>query len=262
MEEIAEITEITIDRLTPEEKTPKKEPVVREIPFTIIINGKELATLLCTPSGLTHLTAGFLLSEGLIRNKEDIKQMVLNEKGWYIQIHTRDSLIIPEALVSKRLIGSGCAGAVSFYRSLDAQDTTPVESPFQIPRDQVFILIKEFQQKSTLYRQTGGVHSCALATPERIEVFAEDIGRHNAVDKVFGECLLKDISTQDKVLLTSGRITSEILIKTAKRQVPIIISPSAPTDLAIGLSRKLKLTIIGFVRGKRMNVYSHPQRVT
>ncbi len=121
--------------------------------------------------------------------------------------------------------------------------------------------MKEFQQKSSLFRKTGGVHSCALGTTEEIQVFADDIGRHNAVDKVFGECLLKDISTIDKVLLTSGRVSSEILLKVVKRQVPIIISPAAPTDLATDLAQKLNLTVIGFVRGKRMNVYSAAERV-
>ncbi len=257
-----ETTEITIDRLDPEGKARRKEPVVREVPFTIFLNGKELATLLCTPSGLNHLAAGFLLSEGLIHKKEDIKRMVLNEKGWYIQVSVNEGATHQQSLSPGRLISSGCAGVTSFYRSVDARETTPIDSPLQMSREQVLTLMKEFQQKSSLYRETGGVHSCALATPEKIKVFAEDIGRHNAVDKVFGECLLQDILTQDKILLTSGRITSEILIKTAKRQVPIIISPSAPTDLTTGLAQKLRLTVIGFVRGKRMNVYAATDRVT
>jgi len=248
-------------RITSQGETQKEESVVREVPFTIILNGKELVTLFCTPSGLTHLASGFLASEGLLKKSEDIKEMVLNEKAWYIQISVDESNIDREAFSSRRLITSGCAGAASFYRSTDARLAAPTDSPLQISRDQVFSLMKEFQQKSSLFRKTGGVHSCALGTTKEIQVFAEDIGRHNAVDKVFGECLLKDISTIDKVLLTSGRVSSEILLKVAKRQVPIIISPAAPTDLAIDLAQKLNLTVVGFVRGKRMNVYSAVERV-
>jgi len=253
---------ITTVRITSEGKKPKEELVVREVPFTIIVNGKELVTLLCTPSGLIYLAAGFLASEGLLKKKEDIKEMVLNEQGWHLRITVNESAIDPEALPSRRLITSGCAGAASFYRSTNARLVAPIEdSPLQISWDQVFSLMKAFQQKSSLFHETGGVHSCALSTTGQIEVFADDIGRHNAVDKVFGECLLEDIPTQNKVLLTSGRVSSEILLKVAKRQVPIIISPSAPTDLAVGLAQKLKLTIIGFARGKRMNVYSAAERV-
>lgn len=252
---------VTAIRITAEGKTQREELVVREVPFTIILNGKELVTLLCTPSGLPHLAVGFLASEGLLKKREDIREMVLNEKGYYIQINVDEDTIDLETLSSHRLITSGCAGAASFYRNSDAKDTTPINSPLQISRDQVFSLMKEFQQKSLLYRQTHGVHSCALVTVEKIEAFADDIGRHNAVDKVFGECFLTDIPTKNKVLLTSGRVSSEILLKIAKRQVPMIISPAAPTDLAIGLAQKLNLTVIGFVRGKRMNVYSAEERV-
>jgi len=258
MEEIKRVTAIHV---TTEEKVSKEELVIREVPFTIILNGKELVTLLCTPSGLTNLAVGFLTSEGLLQKKEAIKEMTLNEKGWYIQINADENAIDSEALSSHRLITSGCAGAASFYRSQDARGIASINSSFQISRDQVFSLMKEFQQKSSLFRQTGGVHSCALATSERIEVFAEDIGRHNAVDKVLGECSLKEIPTQNKALLTSGRVSSEILIKVARRQVPIIISPAAPTDLAIGLAQKIGMTVIGFVRSKRMNIYSVPERV-
>ena len=258
MEETKPLTAV---RITSEGKKPKEELVVREVPLTIILNSKELVTLLCTPSGLTHLAVGFLASEGLLKEKEDIKEMVLNEKGWYIQINVDESTIDLEALSSRRLITSGCAGVASFYRSTDARLAAPIDSPLRISRDQVFSLMKRFQQKSSLFRKTGGVHSCALGTTEEIQVFADDIGRHNAVDKVFGECLLKDISTIDKVLLTSGRVSSEILLKVVKRQVPIIISPAAPTDLATDLAQKLNLTVIGFVRGKRMNVYSAAERV-
>jgi len=122
-------------------------------------------------------------------------------------------------------------------------------------------MAKEFQQRSQIFRTTGGVHSAALCDTEGILVFSEDIGRHNAIDKIFGECILRDIPTDDHIIITSGRISSEILLKIAKRNVPILISKAAPTNLGISLANDLGVTLVGFVRGKRMNVYANEWRV-
>jgi FdhD protein len=105
------------------------------------------------------------------------------------------------------------------------------------------------------------VHSAALCDTKSILVFSEDIGRHNAIDKVFGECLLKDIPIHDRLLVTSGRVSSEILSKAAKRRIPLLISKSAPTNLGVQLANEVGITLIGFVREKRMNVYTHRWRV-
>jgi len=130
-----------------------------------------------------------------------------------------------------------------------------------ISEDSIRTLVLEFQRRSVLYRLTGGVHGAALCDSEGIRVFNEDIGRHNAVDKVIGECLLREISMRDKIMVTSGRITSEMLAKVAISGIPIIISKSAPTDLAVDLAIRQGVTLVGFVRGKRMNVYSNGQRI-
>jgi FdhD protein len=112
-----------------------------------------------------------------------------------------------------------------------------------------------------MHRATGGVHSAALCDTRNIIVLSEDIGRHNAVDKIFGECILNDITTDDHIIITSGRVTSEILLKVAKRNIPIIVSKCAPTNLGVRLAADLGVTLVGFVRGKRMNVYTHAGRI-
>ena len=114
---------------------------------------------------------------------------------------------------------------------------------------------------SKLFKSTGGAHAAALCDSDRLLVFKEDIGRHNAVDKAFGECLTNGIETEGKLLLTSGRISSEILLKSVKRGIAILASRSAPTSLAVQFAEKAGLTLVGFVRGKRMNVYSNAQRI-
>ena len=119
----------------------------------------------------------------------------------------------------------------------------------------------EFIQRSEVFKATGGVHSAALCDTKNILVFNEDIGRHNAIDKIFGECLLKDIPTDERLVITSGRVSSEILLKVARRNIPIIISKAAPTDLGVKLANDLGMTLLGFVRGKRINAYANEGRI-
>ena len=135
------------------------------------------------------------------------------------------------------------------------------EDSFKIDVEKLFSLFKDFQKKSELYKSTGCIHCAALADSENIIFLAEDIGRHNAVDKVIGYALLNEITLRNKVLLISGRISSEMVLKAGKWKIPVIVSRSAPTSLAITLAEKIGLTVIGFLRGKRCNIYTHSQRV-
>jgi FdhD protein len=137
-----------------------------------------------------------------------------------------------------------------------------VESKVQVTAATIFNLMREFQHRSELYRSTGGVHSAALADNQGITVFAEDIGRHNAIDKIFGQCFDRGLPVQERMILTSGRISSEIVVKVARRKVPVLISKSAPTNAGVKLADELGITLVGFVRGARMNVYTHDGRVT
>ena len=136
-----------------------------------------------------------------------------------------------------------------------------IVSGITIAPPQVFSLVEKFVKHSRIFTNTGGVHSAALCNTEDIILFSEDIGRHNAIDKVFGEALLKDISLKDYILVTSGRVSSEILVKAARRNIPVLISKSAPTDAGIRLADELGVTLIGFVRGNRMNIYANNRRV-
>lgn len=122
-------------------------------------------------------------------------------------------------------------------------------------------LSNKLNENSQLFKETGGVHSCALCSEEEIIMFHEDVGRHNALDKIVGEAFLKEIPFEDKILITSGRISSEMIIKTAKQRIPIIVSRSAPTELSVGIAKELGITLIGFARGRRMNIYQGEERI-
>jgi len=234
-------------RITEEGKSQSEDTVVREFPLTVILNNQELVTLLCSPQDLDYLAIGFLASEGLIKGQDEIKQITVNEPVGAVHVITKKGF--SGELVLKRLITSGCGRGTSFY-SPTAQQELKIESSISLPA-----------ARSQVFQATGGVHSAALADSQNIILFKEDIGRHNAIDKIFGECILKDIPTRDRIIITSGRISSEILLKIAKRGVPILISKSAPTNLGVKLANDLGVTLIGFVRGQRMNIYANEQRV-
>ena len=256
-----ETLKLHIVRITEKDKNRMEDLVVRERPLTIILNNRELVTLLCWPTDQRFLAVGFLYSEGLISSKDEIKKITVDEKRGVVRVETEEDNESAGELVFKRFITSGCGRGASFYSSADAGAMARVESQIRLLAKDVFALMKAFHRRSKVYRATGGVHSAALCDTGDILLFAEDIGRHNAVDKIFGQCLLEDLPTDEHVIVTSGRISSEILLKVAKRTIPIIISKSAPTDLGVKLADELGITLIGYVRGKRMNVYTHEWRI-
>lgn len=235
----------------------KEDYVIIEYPFTIFLNDNEFITLLCTPSSLEHLAIGFLHSEGLIKNREDVtKVRVDNEKG-IAYVYTKNQSNISEKLYGKRTITTGCGKGTVFYNVVDSFRSKKIENNTKIDIRKITDLIRKFNKESKLFLKTGGVHSCALSDSENIIIFEEDIGRHNALDKIIGKVFMENIDVSDKMILTSGRISSEVLIKMAKVGIPIIVSRSAPTNLTLEIAKDLNITVIGFVRGDKMNIYSN-----
>jgi FdhD protein len=234
-----------------------EDTVAAEHTLTIIVDNEALVTLLCSPEKLEYLATGFLCSEGLIKGKGDIGGVVLDESKGVIEIATAEPGNMAKDIVYRRIIGSSGGRGIS----PPALDCRSVESTLTITPGEIFSLMEEFVHRSEVFESTGGVHSAALCDSRHIIVFSEDIGRHNAIDKVFGECLLKGIPTEDRIVVTSGRVSSEIVYKVVKRDIPILISKSAPTDKGVKLAADVGITLIGFVRQGRMNVYTHNRRV-
>lgn len=251
---------VNILRLSTEDISDIEDTVVREFPLTIILNDQELVTMLCSPADQKELAVGFLYSEGLITSREEIGNVTLNEGTGVIRVETKNGNVLDREVLFNRLITSGCGRGASFYSATDVTGEK-VESLLQVSVNEILSIMKDFQHRSETFRATGGVHSAALCNTKEILIFNEDIGRHNAMDKVFGECLLKDIPTDDRLVITSGRISSEILLKVARRNAPILISKSAPTNLGVKMAEDLGITLVGFVRGKRANVYTNSHRI-
>jgi FdhD protein len=234
--------------------------IAREFPLTIILNNQELVTLLCSPIDLKYLAVGFLSSEGLLKNRDEIKKIVVDDQRGVIRVETTEDTGFTPDDVFKRLIASGCVGGTSLYRAIDAV-THKVESRMEVSVSEISTLVNRFQHASDLYLATHGVHSAALCDRNRIKVLCEDIGRHNAVDKVLGQCFLEDIPTEDLLLITSGRISSDSVYKTAKRGIPVMVSISVPTNLAISIADGMGITLVGRVIKEKLNVYTNTWRI-
>jgi len=249
-------------RVTNEGKKDTEDIVTKELSLTIIFNNRELVTLLCSPVDLKYLAIGFLSSEGLLNSKDDVKEITVDDQKGVVRIETEGGKGSDIEISPKRLITSGGGRGTYPYSIGDVQNQAKMESQIQISSSEIFALVKEFQKRSQIFKTTGGVHSAALCDAKSILVFSEDIGRHNAIDKVFGECIWEDITTVDRIIITSGRISSEILLKIAKRNIPVLVSKAAPTNLGVRLANSFGVTLIGFVRGERMNIYSNGWRIT
>ena len=245
---------------TNEGKSRIEKTVAREILLTIFLNGQELVTLLCSPKDLNYLTAGFLASEGLIKSKDEIKKIEVDEWEGVVRVETNGSTEHDSRFFAKRLITSGCGSGATFYNEADIA-ISKVESKMKISTDEVFALATEFQHRSEVYLSTHGVHSAAFCDRHSILIFNEDIGRHNAVDKIFGKCLLEEINCNNRLIISSGRLSSEIIHKVAKRGIPIVISISAPTSLGVKVADNYGITLIASVKGKKFDVYTHDWRV-
>ncbi|MDO9536506.1 MAG: formate dehydrogenase accessory sulfurtransferase FdhD [Bacillota bacterium] len=254
-------SEVEIVRVRDSERNNEKDLVVTETPLTVFLNNKEFVTLLCSPEKLDFLAVGFLRSEGLIQGSSDLRDLHVDHQKGIVYVRTADQSDLTEKLYGKRTITSGCGKGTIFFNVLDSLQSRPVESNLKIEAGRLLKLMSELQNDSILFKTTGGVHSAALADRDKILFSSEDIGRHNAVDKIAGECLLKNISLDDKILLSSGRLSSEIVIKGAKLRLPFIVSRSAPTSLGVELAEKLGVTLVGFARGRRLNIYSHADRI-
>ncbi len=251
MNENTILTEII--KVTNGNKEYLSDKLIREISFEIFINKQKLISIAALPKNLYELGLGFLFSEGLVFNKTEIKNIEFDETKYRINF----ILDIPtkriENFIKTGEKTSGCGSTLSSA----INKRNKFEFPnLKLDAKKISDLIKKFQKSSELFFQTGGVHSCALVQDYRIILFAEDIGRHNAVDKIIGMAIKENIRFDDKFLLSSGRISSEIVKKCVRLEIPAIISQSATTSEAINLAWKYKLIVIGFARASRFNIYT------
>ena len=227
-----------------------KGEVVREQPLVIHVNEKKFVTLLCSPQKLDCLVVGYLWLEKVITSLDEIARLDISEVDGRADVTLTREVELP----SERILTSGCGGGITFR--IDPRLFPRIRSSLRVRPEQLFQQMKELFAAAVNYRTSRGIHGAALADGDRLLVVAEDVGRHNAVDKVKGEALLKGIPTTDRILLSTGRISSEMLLKAARMEVPLVASRTSPTEMAVSLAEQLGITVVGYVRPDSLSLYT------
>ncbi|PSR36513.1 MAG: formate dehydrogenase accessory sulfurtransferase FdhD [Sulfobacillus thermosulfidooxidans] len=235
--------------------------IVREEAFTLFINGREWTTMIVTPTDLYELVVGFLAAEHFIVAPQEISICQIRESEG--QVWVRIPGLRPELLAQsgKRYISNCCGrGRTGFYFAEDA-DIRPVpQGALRLKAHILGTLFNEFSAWTQM-QHSGGLHAAGLWREGRLVAIRADVGRHNALDKLYGYSLLHALSLGEAAVVFSGRLSSEVIIKIARMGVPAVISNAAPTTLGIALAEALGITAVGFVRDEELSVYSHPERI-
>ena len=227
-----------------------KGDVVREQPLTVFVNGERFITLLSTPVKLDCLVVGYLWLEQVIASVDEIRRLAVSEVDGRAEVE----LWRPIELPKERILTSGCGGGITFR--IDPRLFSRIESPLRVEPARLFERMKDLYREAVGYRASRGIHGAALADPDRLLFMAEDVGRHNAVDKVCGEALLKGVATRDRILFNTGRVSSEMLLKGVRMGVPLVVSRTSPTEMAVSLAEQLGVTVVGYLRHDAFNVYA------
>ena len=272
---------ITYYRVSEKGVTPVNGAIIGESRWSLFVNSIEVVTFMATSRNLHHLALGFLASENLIHGLEEIASIRVQEASdrvyWFIPALgvnetrktapceggvgaievrlTRNDFRLP----LHRTLTSGCAGGVTFDDL--SKEQTPLASKRTMRPAQIFAMMRELNHHARLYRECRGVHTSALTDGEQLLALAEDVGRHNTLDKIRGDCMMRGVSTDDQMLITTGRISSEMITKAAKMRTPIVVSRTSPTHLAMQLARAWNITLIGYAHGGEMQVYTGMERI-
>jgi FdhD protein len=224
--------------------------VVREQPLTVYVDGERFLTLLCTPVKLEALVVGYLWMEKVIGDLAEIRALDVSAVDGRVDVTLTHRVTLP----TERILTSGCGGGITFR--IDHRLFPRLSSGLRVSPSQLSAQMRELFAAAVLYKTSRGIHGAALSDGERLLVVAEDVGRHNAVDKIKGEALLRDIPTHDRILLSTGRVSSEMLLKAARMGVPVVASRTSPTEMAIALAEQLNITVCGYVRPDGLNLYA------
>jgi FdhD protein len=248
---------IHLDRFEFRKWEPLEAETIVEAPVSVTINGEPWVTSMCTPTDLEAMAIGFLYNEGVIDGMREIADVRLCEHGDNVDIW----LTRPAEKPRSWRRTSGCTGGVTAVDLLTLPNVSfDLRSPRLAP-EAIGSLVEQLFESQPLYRETGGVHTSMLSDGVQVVLAAEDIGRHNTLDKIAGLCLLQDKWPVTRILITTGRISSEMLQKAARLRAPILISRTSPSSLSIEMAHRYGITLIGYARRQRFNVYTHAQRV-
>jgi len=240
-------------RIDGEKKAIVSHEVVEEVPMALFVNGRHVMTAMMSPGTLEDFVTGYLFTEQIIKGPEEIESIKI-EKNRMSVITTN----LFKVIGTKKTILSGCGGSTSY---VDTEKLPKIQSDFTISASDIGESIKSVLT-SELHQMTGGIHIVALLGKDRVVTVSEDIGRHNALDRVIGYGLRNGVDFSQTFVVSSGRISSEMVRKCLVAHIPLIVSRGATTTLAVEIAEKTGLTVVGFARAGKMNIYTHPGRVT
>jgi len=235
-----------------------------EAPVGLTVNGKTWLTFMCTPIEQEALALGFLYTEGVIQSIEEVEHYRVCPAGDNVDVWLSHEAEKPAHWIHT----SGCTGGMTSQRldqlvpvDVDRYDESASKDELRLNAEQIGHLIARLLESQDIYRTAGGVHASALCEGEQVCVVAEDIGRHNTLDKIAGRCLIDTIPMAGKVLLTTGRVSSEMIQKSARIGAPVVISRTSPSTLSIEMAQRWGITLIGYARRDRFRIFSHPERI-
>lgn len=238
----------------------KDAEVIVETPVSLTVNGEVWLTFMCTPIDLEALAIGFLFNEGVIKKRDEVVQVRVCAAGDNIDVWLDHSAEKPD----KWRRTSGCTGG---FTSVDTDAISAGEdSPFPpngalLKPEQISKLVEALFESQDIYKRSGGVHTSILTDGHLVHVVGEDIGRHNTLDKLAGKCLWRSIELSHRILITTGRISSEMIQKAARMGASIVISRTSPSSMSIQLADRWGITLIGYARRSRFTIYAHPERI-
>jgi FdhD protein len=240
----------------------KKVGVASEHPLTIKVDGQEIVTLMTIGTNPEELALGYLRNQKLMDDIDDVAEVMVDWTHETAEIKTfgNKAPLDMESKLSTRIVTSGCGQGTLFSCSLDKLYEV-VLPRVKVLQSEVYSLLKGLARKNEVYRQAGSVHACALCQKNKVLIFIEEVGRHNATDAISGRMWIRNISGHDKMLYTTGRVTSEIVIKAAQMGIAVLISRSGVTHMALELARDLKMTIIGRAKQSRFLVFHGRENV-
>ena len=228
-----------------------------EAPVSLTVNGEAWVSFMCTPVLLEALAVGFLFNEGVIDSLDEVSDVRLCEHGDNVDVWLNHAVDKPTNWTRT----SGCSGGMTAVDSIARPRAGAAPNGLILPASAISHLVEMLFEAQDLYRETGGVHTSALSDGERILLSAEDIGRHNTLDKIAGMCLMQNVWPERRILITTGRISSEMLQKAVRLGASILVSRTSPSSLSIELAEKWDITLIGYARRNKFNLYAHPERI-
>lgn len=229
--------------------------VITEQPVSVTVNGKPWLTLMCTPIDLEALAVGFLFNEGVLKHRAEIELVQVCAQKENVDVWLNHALELPQNW--RRT--SGCTGGQTTVRLESLRPD--LKNGFVLTPTQVQEQVELLNRAQSLYRETGGVHTSILSDSKQTIACGEDVGRHNTLDKIAGRCLLDNLQPERKILVTSGRVSSEMIQKAARIGAPIVISRTSASSLSIQMAQSWGITLIGYARRDQFVLYTHPERI-